>query len=91
MQDTKETQAKNDEYGSWFDENCELDETKKVAVKVLVTISGMSEKLVREGMERKGYKYKKDLCGLGKNEFGKHYKGGYEGIKLKDDVEQYES
>ena len=45
--------------------------------------SGGKDDLI-EGMKRMGYKYKKDLMKMGKDENDKHYKGGYEGIKFKE-------
>ena len=54
-------------------------------MKQLVSGSCMTEKEVKEGMSRLGFKYKKDLCKLGKDSFGKFYKGGYEGIKYVPD------
>jgi phage/plasmid-associated DNA primase len=85
--DTKETQHKNDEFGLWFEENCVVNETERVALKAIVSLSGMGEKLVKEGMERKGFKYEKDLCKLGKDQYGKHYKGGYKGVMLTENEE----
>lgn len=48
----------------------------------------MSEKIVKEGMSRLGLKYDKDLCKIGKDITGKHYKGGYVGciINISDDT-----
>jgi hypothetical protein len=48
----------------------------------------MNEKNVKDGMNRKGFKYDKDLRGLGKDIYNKAYKGGYVGIKLIDIVEE---
>ena len=31
-------------------------------------------------MKRKGFKYNKDLSGMGKDEFSKPFKGGFEGV-----------
>ena len=36
-------------------------------------------------MIKMGYKYNKDLSGLGKDNKGKPYKGGYVGIKILDE------
>jgi len=33
-------------------------------------------------MKRMGFKYNKDLKGVGKDKFGKFYKGGFEGCSL---------
>ena len=88
IKDTKETQNMNDEFGLWFSENFEINETKKVALKKIVATSCMNEKIVKEGMERKGYKYNKDLKGIGKDEYGKYYKGGYVGVNLIEHLEE---
>jgi phage/plasmid-associated DNA primase len=85
VKDTKETQSVNDEFGIWFSENCVICENEKVALKELIAVSGMNEKNVKEGMTRKGFKYDKDLRGIGKDMYGKSYKGGYKGIKLIND------
>ena len=45
---------------------------------------GKGETELKEGMKRLGYKYNKELKGIGKDESGKYYKGGYEGVKLKE-------
>ena len=81
--DTLDTQKENDKFGVWFHDNCVLAAEKKIALKRLMEYSGMSERVVREGMKRLGLKYKKDLCALGKdNVSNKFYKGGYEGVDV---------
>ena len=80
IKDANDTKKTNDTFASWFDDNCEINLSGKIALKKLVTESGMNEKLVKEGMMRKGFKYKKDLRGLGKDQFDKAYKGGFEGV-----------
>lgn len=81
--DAKKTKSTNDEFGTWFDEHLNItDNTKRVALKQLVQLSEMSEKLVKEGMARKKLKYNKDLSKLGKDGYGKTYKGGYEGVEI---------
>lgn len=89
INDTKETQYKNDTFASWFDDNCVICENSRVPLKKLTLDSGLSEKYVKEGMSRKGFKYDKDLCKLGKDNFNKHYKGGYVGVAFveKDDCD----
>jgi len=88
VKDTKETQKSNDVFANWFDENCEEDINARVALKAIVSQSGLSEKLVKEGMTRMGYKYDKDMMKLGKDGLGKYYKGGYVGVTLLDIVEE---
>jgi len=80
LKDTKETQDQNDEFGCWFKEHCERAVDGKLPIKLLVTMSSMNEKKVKEGMARNGFKYNKDLSGMGKDDYGKHYKGGYQGV-----------
>jgi len=80
--DTKETQSNNDEFGKWFSDNCILDPSARVAEKAIMSRCEMTSKLVREGMARKGLVYNKDLCKLGVDHNGKHYKGGYVGVSM---------
>jgi hypothetical protein len=80
IKDANDTKKTNDTFASWFDDNCESNPSGKVALKKLVTESGMNEKLVKEGMMRKGFKYNKDLSKMGKDKFDKAYKGGFEGV-----------
>ena len=89
INDTKATQNHNDSFASWFDDNCVICENSCVPLKKITLDSGLSEKLVKEGMLRKGFKYDKDLCKMGKDNFNKHYKGGFVGVAFveKDDVD----
>jgi len=86
--DTKETQSNNDEFGKWFSENCVLDPSARVAEKAVMARCEMTSKLVREGMARKGLVYNKDLCKLGVDKYGKHYKGGYVGVSMVAEEEE---
>jgi phage/plasmid-associated DNA primase len=80
--DTKETQAVNDVYVDWFNSNCVADAIKRVPIKVLVKESNISEKEVKLGMERLGFRYNRELKGMGKDPYtGSYYKGGYEGVQ----------
>ena len=92
--DTNETKSKNDSFGMWFEEYCFENETGRTAEKQIIELSGMSKKEVREGMERKGFQYKRDLSKMGRDSFGKPHKGGYEGVSLKqleeEEVEEVE-
>jgi len=88
IKDTKETQMNNDAFGIWFNSNCEKGIDYRVALKAIVSQSGMNEKLVTEGMKRLGFKYDKDLSKMGKDSSGKIYKGGFIGAKLLDIVEE---
>jgi len=88
--DTKETQSKNDEFGVWFDENCEVKADARTPMKLIMSMSGMSLKAVKEGMERKGFGFNKDLSKMGKDPFGKVYKGGFSGVMLLVEDEEKE-
>ncbi|NDB81577.1 MAG: hypothetical protein EB127_02325 [Alphaproteobacteria bacterium] len=88
VKDAKETKEKNDEFGVWFEEFCELQDGEKVSLQLLIEkcnlhkYENMKKKIIKEGMERKGFKYMKDLSGMGCNNYGKFYKGGYVGCRL---------
>lgn len=86
QQDTKATQKKNDTYATFFEEECEVNECGRIALKALVKRSGLSEILIKEGMIRLGFKYDKDLMKLGKDETGKYYKGGFIGCNIKEEI-----
>jgi phage/plasmid-associated DNA primase len=89
LQDAKETQMSNDPFSLWFHENCVIDDKERVAHKLLYSRFEFTEKHLKEGMARLGFKYNKDLCSIGKDDSGKYYKGGYVGVKLK--VEEQET
>lgn len=87
--DTQATKMKNDEFATFFDEYGIENSMERIALKVLTARSGMSESLVKEGMVRLGYKYEKELKGIGKNEKGGYLKGGYIGCTLKpEEIEE---
>ena len=79
-----ETRRHNDNFIDWFEENLEVSEGGKVALKLLISKFGKGEAELKDGMKRMGYKYNKELKGIGKDETGKYYKGGYEGLKIKE-------
>ena len=85
LQDTKDTQQSNDPFAQWFSENMKVDEYGRIALKALACAYGKTEEKVKEGMKRLGHKYNKDLGKLGKDDTGKYYKGGYEGVCLIED------
>lgn len=41
---------KNDEFGMWFDENCGIDDEKRIAIELLKEKSGFDDKLIKDGM-----------------------------------------
>lgn len=86
--DIQETKMANDELGLWLQENCIVDTNGRIAIDTISRESGIPKKKAMERMKQLGYKYNKDLSGLGKNEFGKANKGGYEGIKLIEKEEE---
>ncbi|MDX2191009.1 MAG: PriCT-2 domain-containing protein [Bacteroidota bacterium] len=81
--DTDEVKKNNDAFGIWFNENCEIvdDDSCRVSVKKLCSYSGMSEKLVKEGMKRKGLDYDRNL------RFTKFTstRGGYKYVKINEE------
>ena len=77
----KETKQSNDKFAKWFEEYIDGNEEDRVAEKSLIEQSGVDEKKVRRGMNRLGYKYVKDMRGIGKDSNGKAHKGGYELLK----------
>jgi phage/plasmid-associated DNA primase len=90
ISDTKETRNKNDKFISWFYDNIIKNDDSKVALKRICVLSGVKEDDVKLTMKRLGYSYNKELKGIGKDQFGKYYKGGYVGIEIKeeDDVDE---
>lgn len=87
--DAEATKMKNDVFGTWFMDHCEINETERVALKALTDISELPVKIIKEGMERLGFKYDKDLSKLGKDNFNKAYKGGFIGCKiLPEEIEE---
>jgi hypothetical protein len=83
IKDTKATQQKNDMFGQWFEENCIVDVNGRISFQVIIDNSEMDKKFVKEGMARLGFKYDKDLRKIGKDRYGKAYKGGFIGAMLK--------
>ena len=82
--DAKETKQSNDGLKTWLDDNCQL--TGRLGLKQITF--KMSEKDIKDGMKRLGFKYNKDLKGVGKDPSGKYYKGGYEGISLNEEIDE---
>lgn len=83
INDTKDTQTSNDSFAQWVEDNMRVVPDGKVALKSIVYASGKSEEKVKDGMKRLGYKYDKELKGIGKDEStGKYFKGGYKGITI---------
>ena len=79
QKDAQETKLKNDEFRMWFNEKCEIDNSKRLAMEILKEKSGFDDKTIKEGMKRIGIKYDSNLSKMGKNILGKSYKGGFEG------------
>jgi len=80
--DAKVAQEKNDEFGMWFAENCMKINNGKIALEQICEMSGFSKEVVKHGMNRLELHYNKDLKGIGKDKFGKYYKGGFTGCSL---------
>ena len=85
--DTKETKKNNDSFIEWFEENCEINETGSISLALLVNEYGLKERDVKDGMKRMGFKYDKELRGIGKDVNGKYYKGGFTGVQLVESEE----
>ena len=85
LMDTQETKDKNDEFGTWFNENVEIDGSSKLPIKVVMERGGFTNKMAIDGMKRKGYTYNKELKGMGIDGLGKYYKGGWTGVKIKEE------
>ena len=90
VNDTKETKKNNDEFITWFDDNCEIDENGKIPLGLLTNKYNMKEKEVKDGMKRLGFKYDKDLRGMGMDPTKKYYKGGFSGVKILEEKEEEE-
>lgn len=85
LRDTQETKDKNDEFGTWFNENVEIDATSRLPIKVVMERGGFTNKMAIDGMKRKGYTYNRELKGMGCDALGKYYKGGWTGVKIKEE------
>jgi phage/plasmid-associated DNA primase len=82
--DTIETKNKNNKFFEWFADNCEKNEDGKVALDLLVSLSKCKKDDIKSFMKKCGYNYNRDLKGIGKDEKGKYYKGGYEGVRFNE-------
>jgi len=85
--DVKETQAANDLFGEWFNDNIKEKEFSELPLDLIIKQTGMKKEMVKDSMKRKGFIYKKDLTGMGKDNYNKYYKGGYEGICYDEPIE----
>ena len=70
------------EFKQWFDKNCKLDGYGKIALGIMVEKSKIDKEEVKNIMAHMNHKYQRDLSGLGKDDNGKYYKGGFIGISL---------
>jgi phage/plasmid-associated DNA primase len=82
LKDTLETKTNNDEFATWFIDNCEIDSNASTPLKKLVFNSGFKDGEIKDGLKRLGYKYYKDLRGMGMDNTNSYYKGGYIGFKV---------
>ena len=68
----------------WFDEHCEIDDDGRIPKECIVKESKMTDKEVIAGMSRMGFKYNKELKGMGLKPFSKeNYRGGFSGCRIK--------
>ena len=87
--DAKEAKAKNDEFGLWFEECCERSETGRISIQKIEDLTKFKRDFIIEGMSRLGFKYQKDMSGLGHNDVyvngkmtKKFLRGGFLGCSL---------
>ena len=62
-----------------------IDATKNAPLKLIAYLSKYNEKDIKDEMKRKGFKYNKDLYGLGTDYSGKPYRGGFQGVGVIDE------
>lgn len=82
VNDIQETKDKNDEFGKWFNENCEEDENGGISMEKLMELTEFGNKKLINDMLRMGYKYDRLLRGFGKNNLGNDIRGGFKGVKF---------
>lgn len=82
--DAEYTKQENDSFGKWFSEHCEIDDEGRIPKEWIVKESKMIDKEVISSMNRLGFKYNKELKGMGTKPFSKEqYRGGFIGCKIK--------
>ena len=82
--DASKTKIENDVFIMWFDEHCEIDDDGRMPKEWIVKESKMTDKEVIAGMLRMGFKYNRELKGMGFKPFSKeNYRGGFIGCKIK--------
>jgi hypothetical protein len=69
-----------EEIKEWFSNNFELDPKGKVSLQKIIKEGPLEKEDIMRRFKLLGHKYKKDLGGIGKDEDGKYYKGGFEGM-----------
>jgi len=87
--DAKEAKLKNDEFGLWFEECCERSEKGRISMQKIEDLTKFKRDFIVEGMSRLGFKFQKDLMGLGHNDVyvngkmtKKYLKGGFVGCSI---------
>lgn len=83
LNDIQETKDKNDEFGKWFNENCEENETERISLEKIIELTEFGKTKIINDMLRMGYKYDRLIRGFGKNNLGNDIRGGFKGLKLK--------
>ena len=82
--DASKTKIENDVFIMWFDEHCEIDDDGRMPKEWIIKESKMTDKEVIAGMLRMGFKYNRELKGMGFKPFSKeNYRGGFIGCKIK--------
>lgn len=86
-EDKQETKEKNNPFIEWFDDNIIKDENEKLYIEDIVEKYGKTREIIRGEMERKGYKYDKDLY-FGVDKISKKKKrGGFKGVRFLNEKE----
>jgi phage/plasmid-associated DNA primase len=86
-EDKQETKEKNNPFIEWFNDNIIKDENEKLYIEDIVEKYGKTREIIRQEMERKGYKYDKDLS-FGVDKISKKKKrGGFKGIRFLNENE----
>jgi len=70
----------DDLFKEWFDKNCALDCYGRISLQKMTKECKMDRSNIKMRMKLMGYKYDPDMSGFGKDENGKYYKGGFEGV-----------
>jgi hypothetical protein len=82
--DAQETKKQNDKFRVWFEDQCKYKEDGKVSKQQIISVSGLKENEVMDGMARLGFKYNRDLKGFD----GNWKRGGWMGCIIDNEVDE---